>query len=217
MLGVQVPLKCTVEGCLAVALEDISVTGNQRGKVPLLDNAQALVEAMAILGQRIPVEPLVPVVIPARGDQALEGPGGNASRLLLCVGHAAVLLDGGEVEHEISLNENLLGLEEEDELLVGVAVDVLVVKVSIELVANLGGTLVGLGEDDVELLVTDLGVVLLGSLLGETLHADDLGRWECLGPFRDEDVVLVVEGGDVRDVATELCDLGLDIVREGDG
>ncbi|CCF31722.1 hypothetical protein CH063_16078, partial [Colletotrichum higginsianum] len=113
-----------------------------------------------------------------------------------------------------------LGLVEEDDLLVGVGVDVLVLKVGVELGGDGGGALVGAALEGEEELVgrVDLGVArLLGALLGQAVRADEAGGGEGGLVLGEEDVVLDVRGDDVGEVAALLGDLGADGVGEGDG
>lgn len=211
------PLKHFPENVLAIPLHHVAMARDHGGKVPLINALDAVADTGAVLGGEIPVEALHPRRVASRALGALEQLVGKAAGFL-AVGHFAVLLQGGQVEHEIGLDEHLVGLVVEDNLLVGVAVDVLVVKVGVELVADLDAALVGLGEDDGEGVVADLGVlVLLGALLDETVGADDLGAGVLLGPFRDEDVVLEIKGDDVGHLAAQLGHLGFGLFCEGDG
>ena len=55
------------------------------------------------------------------------------------------------------------------------------------------------------------------ALLGKTFDAEELGVGVGFGPFRDEDVVLKVHGGQVGDIIAELFDGGADFGGEGSG
>lgn len=215
-LPLQVPLEYLPKDILPISLEDISMAGNQCCEIPLINNLEAVAHAVAVLGE-MPVEPLGPGGLSAGILHALEEfvqkPAGP-----LRLGHLAVLLGSRQIEHQIRLDQDLVGPVVEDEFLVGVAIDVLVVEVSVELFADSNVTLSLLCEDNGKLVVVDFRVLgLLCALLGKTLWADDLGFGPLLGPFRDEDVVFKVKRDDVRDVAAQLCGLGLGLFCEGDG
>lgn len=98
------------------------------------------------------------------------------------------------------------------------AVDILILEIAIKLLIDLDVELVLGREDDGKLLLADLGVVggLLHALLGQTLRTDNLGLGIGLVPFRDKDVVLDVRRNDVFHSASELGQLGLDVVGHGD-
>lgn len=217
-MSLKMPLKHILKDLLAITLHDISMARDHGDKVPLSDALHALVEAVLVLGCDVPVETPQPLDVTTRvlhtGKDLADGTVlGN-----LGFGNLAVLLGGWQVEEQVGLDDDTLGLVQEDDLKVGVAVDVLVVKVGVELGIDANLALVILLEDDSEFLVADLGVVLLlGALLRETLGTDELCRGVRLCPLRDKDVVLVVKGDDVTDVAAHLCDLGLSSLSEGHG
>ena len=220
LLPLQMPLKRLVKDLLRIPLQHISMTRDEGVKVPAVDELDAVVEAGAVLGDHIPVEALHPLVLAAVGVvQALKRPPREVGRGALGLGHAAVLLPGGQVEHQVRLDEGAVRPVEEDELAVAVPIDILVVEVGVKVLPDANIALAGLGEDDGKLFIADLGVValgvLLGALLGETLWADELGRGEGLGPLADEDVVLNVKGDDVGHVAAHLVNLGPCIICEG--
>lgn len=196
------PLKHLAEYFLAVALDNISMARDDGVKVPLVHQLNTVVVAVSILAREVPVEALHPLCVTVWALDAAEDLVREALLLLVGLGYPAVLLGGRQVEDEIRLDEHLVRLVEEGNLQVAVAVDILVVEVGVELFADLYLALVGLLEDDGELLLANLVVLLLGPLLREALGADDLGVGEGCGPFRDEDVVLNIWGDDVPDGAT---------------
>lgn len=215
-MPLEVPLKHLAERLLGLVLHDIAVARDHGDEIPLVDTVHALVEALAVLDE-VPVCALQPAsvardVLGPREDLVEDAAAGP-----LRLGHPAVLLRGGQVEEQVGLDEHAVGLVEEDDFQVGVGVDVLVLKVGVEVVADARLALVGLCEDDGEGLVADLGVVLLGSLLRQALGPDELGLGVLLCPLGDEDVVLEVQGDNVAHVAAQLGHLCLDGVCERDG
>lgn len=211
------PLKHLPECLLGVPLDDLAMAGDQRGKVPLVNHPDAVIQTVAVLGNKIPVEALHPRRVAGGALRTLEQLVGKTT-WSVAPGRPAVLLNGRQVEHEIGLDENLVRPVVEDEFLVGVAVDVLVVKVCVELVADPDAALAVPFEDDGELVIVDFRIVqLLGALLEKALGRDEFRAGILLGPFRDEDVVLQVKGNDVGYAAAQFGDLGFRLVREGDG
>lgn len=210
------PLKHLSEGLLGILVNHFPVARNNGLEVPLVNDLDAVGEAAAVLGGQVPVEALHPRGVARSALRRLENLVEEAARLV-ALGRLAVLLDGGQVEHEIGLDQDLVRPVIEDELLVGMAVDILVVKVGVELWADLDVALPLLLEDDGEWVVVDVGITrLLGTLFREALGADELGTRIPLGPFRHEDVVLKVGRHNVAHLAAELSDLGACVFREGD-
>lgn len=216
------PLKHLSESLLSIALDGVSVAGNERIKVPRIDPLDALVEARPVLAaHHVPLEALHPLDVALGSLQAAkqlvaEAGGGVA----LALGRLGVLLPRGQVEEQIRLDKDTLGLEVEDELLVGVGVDVLVLEIGVKLGGDGGAPLLGaVLEDDEEFVRrVDLGVArLLGALLRQAVGADDLGLRVGGLVLGDEDVVLHVGGDDVGEVAALFGDFGLHRVGEGDG
>lgn len=219
-LAVDVPVEDLGEDLLAVALDGVAVAGDEGGEIPTVDALGALVEAGAVLvavADGVPEEALVALGGAGGAVERVEDLLEQAAALLLGLGHLGVLLRGRKVEHEVGLDQDLLGLVEQDDLLVRVGVDHLDLEVGGELVADGGRVRVGLVVQEVEVLLADHRVVHLLPALGQALGADQLGRRVLGLPLRDEDVVLEIAGDDVADSAAELGDLGLDLVGEGDG
>ena len=216
LAAVDVPLKHLLKHGFSVLLDGVTMAGDDSDKIPRVDPLYALVERGAVpAADGVPEQALLAFALDGLG--ADEGAGEEAGLGPVGLGHARVLLLGGEVEEEVGLDEDLVGLVEEDDLLVGVAVDVLDLEVGLELVADRGGAL-GLGlVDDGEVLLADLLVGGGLALLREAVGADDLGGREGLLPVRDEDVVLHVGGDEVLHVPAEALELRLHLGGEGDG
>lgn len=213
-LPLQVPLEYFPENVLSISFEDISMARNQRREIPLINNLEAIAHAVAVL-REMPVDSLGPGSVAAGMLHTLEqliqkttGP--------LRLRHLTVLLGSRQIEHQIRLDQNLIWPVVEDYFLVGVAIDVLIVEIGVKLLADSDVALSLLCEDNGKFVIVDFWVFeLLCALLGETFWANNFGFGPLLGPFRDEDVVLKVKSDDVGYVASQLCDLGLGFLGEG--
>ena len=214
------PVEDLAKGLLAGTLNDVAVARDQRDKVPAVDALDALVEAGAVLvavADAVPYQALVALGGAGRRVEAVEDLLEQAADVLLRLGHLGVLLRGGQVEHEVGLDQHLVGLVEEHELLVLVRLDELNLEVGGELVADGVRVRVRLVVEEVKLLLADHGVVGDGlAPLGKTLGTDQLGGGVLGLPLCEEDVVLEVTGDEVADVAAELSDLGLHLVGQSD-
>ena len=195
------PCKNLPKDAFAARVDHVTVTRDDAVKVPLVDAPDAVVEAGTILGaEQVPDEAALPPSLAggahgsgkeARGQ---AGGGGDAG--------ARVLLGGGHVEEQVGLDEGAVGAVEEDELAVGVAVDVLVVEVAVKVVADAQVALGRAREDGRE----GHGLVLLlprRPLLREPLGPDQLRLRIRLVPRSQEDVMLHVRRRDVPNVVPQ--------------
>lgn len=125
---------------------------------------------------------------------------------------------GRHVEQQIGLDQGPIGLVIKHNLLVGVRVDEFVFEIAVELLRHLELGLVLLGEDRLEMYVGDVLVIfrLLGALLREAFRSDEMRVGIGLVPFGEEDVVLEIGGGHVRDAVSESLEFARDGGREGD-
>jgi len=122
-----------------------------------------------------------------------------------------VLLCGWQVEQQICLNQGLGGLVVEDELLVGVCVNILGIELAVKGFVNVPAGVV-LGAEQV---CPGQWLFLTLALLLQHVWADEFGVWEGLVPVVHEDVVFGIVGGNVL-YGTHLGDLTADIVGESD-
>lgn len=162
----QVPVEDFEECRLGIALDCLTMTGNHSCEIPSLDDIDAVAETGSVLGPKIPVEPLDPLCITLRVVEAIEYLVGDSTGfLLLALWNLAILFDGRQVEHEICLDKDLFWLVVEDNLLVGMAVDVFVVKVGVELITDFDAVLGILLENNGKFLLANPLVVLFLTLL----------------------------------------------------
>ena len=113
------------------------------------------------------------------------------------------------------MDQGLARLVQEDQLLVRMAVNVLVVELAVKIRINGHFSFILRREDMAELRTCGGGIFL--SLLGQALDTDDGCCREGACPVADEDVVLIIQGGDVADVVAEVRDGGFDFGGQGCG
>lgn len=104
------PVKRFLKDALGVFLNRFAVARNQDYKVPLVNDLDALVEAGLVLGSQVPVEALDPLGIALSGLDACEDFVQKSLGLSIFLGKLAVLLNAGQVEQEIGLDEHTLRL-----------------------------------------------------------------------------------------------------------
>lgn len=218
LASVDVPVKHLFKRLLGALLNDVSVTRHNNLYVPRVDALDALIEAGAVAtAESVPDQSLQALDVSLCRLKAYELASQEPRIGPVLLGNARVLLGSREVENQVGLDQNAIGLVEEGELLVGVGVDVLVLKVVVKLGADGRGALgVGL-EDDVKRLLADPGVVLGASLLGKAVNTNQHGGGEGSLPLRDEKVVLNVGRDDVAQVVAQGHQLGLDLGGQGNG
>lgn len=214
--GLEMPLHHLLVDALTLNLNDISVARNHALEIPLGHPGCALIERLAVRStSSVPKEALLPCRLALCVLQGCEEVGEEA---LVgwdsALGH---LLGGRQVEDQIGFNHSLGGLVIEDDLVVGVCRDVLHVEFAVELLRDAQLWVVGLAEESPRSL-GDLEVSLLVSVGWEGLGGDDAGVGEGLVPGLKEDVVFLVEGSDVLDLAVAHAgDFGFDVVGQSDG
>lgn len=214
-VALQVPLERLPEQVLAAPHDGLAVARDDRVEVPGVDAADALVEGGAVPpADDVPEEAPEALGVAGRAVGALEHAVQQAVRRLVGGGHPRVLLDGGQVEHEVGLDQDAVGLEEQDDLLVGVGADELDLEVGGEVGVDLVRARVGRVPLERERLRPDPGVVLHGRALRvQALGPDELGPGVRFCPVRKEDVVLHVPRDEVPYIAAQLGDPGLDLGR----
>ena len=210
------PLHNPLKHRLPITQHRVAVAGDDILKPPAVDPGDAPIEARAVArADEVPQHALLPhaggVLQVARQARRPAGIGS--------LGRPAVLLRRRQVEDQVRLQQRARRPVEEDELLVDVRVDQLVVHLGVDLGRDAHVALVGRREHRLEGHVGDrrVGGVQLCALLGQPARADDV-RFGVRGvPGREEDVVLEVRGGDVRDLAAEGVDLGAHGWGQGHG
>lgn len=194
------PLKHLPKDALPPTLNHIPMTRNDPIEIEPLDLAYTAIEPLPVHRARhIPIEPLLPHRRPPHTHQAHKHPRQEPVR----GSHAGarILLVRGQVEEQVGFDEGAVGLVVEDELLVGVAVDILVVEVGVEVRVDLEVGLVLGGEDVLEAGAG--GFVALGAFFGQPFGTQEPGGGEGRGPFGEEDVVLEVWRDQVLHLAAE--------------
>jgi hypothetical protein len=205
-----VPSEDFLEDVLAVLLNHITVARNNTLKVPFVDSCHALVEGGSIRGTEcIPDEPLLPDSGTSRivdlAHQLCEDTSGGvniSTRVLLC---------SGQIEQQIRLDQSLGRLVIEDQLLVGVRMDILGIELVIKGLVNIPASVV-LGTEQ---MCPGQWLFLTLALLLQCVRADEFGVWEGFVPVVHEDVVLGVVGGNVL-YSAHLVDAAADFVGESD-
>lgn len=197
-LFLQKPAHHLLKDLSSVIHHDISVARHDILDPPGINPLDALRKRLAITGA-VPEQSFLPDSIASGMHDPTEDLGQNA-RGWRHVG-ARVLLCGWQIEQQIGFDQRRGGLVEEDQLAVGVRLDVLVGEVGVEGLVDLHVQLVLLGEDCVKGHIGD-GIVTvgcLGALLGEAFRTNDLGLRESVGPAAEEDVVLDIGRNEVGD------------------
>lgn len=190
------------------------MTRDQTIKVPLVDAPHGLAERAAV-GARghMPDEPFLPRHGRPGRQQRYHDLGQDAR--VVALRSPGVLLPGGQVKQQVRLDEGARGPVQDDELVPGVAVDVLDVEFQVEFFRDLLLLAPVLPREDVrELDAPQLRVGL--ALLPQPVRREDLGVWEGFLPLRDEEVVLQVRSGDVLELSAEGVDCLSDFGGEGD-
>ena len=103
----------------------------------------------------------------------------------------------------------------EYQLLVRVAVHVLVVELTVEVLVDGEGGFAGRSP-----YVAEFGIgsgFVGGALLGEAFHTEDFGGGESCRPFADEDVVLVVGSSNIRNAVSQGFEFCADFRGESRG
>ena len=200
----QKPLHHLLKHTLPPRLNHIPMTRNHAIKIPLGNPLHTLRKPHPIRRtSHIPNEPLLPRGVSARILKRGEEPGINPRRRRHA-GGARVLFGGGQVEEQIGLDERFVGLVAEDQFLIRMAADEIQIELLVEIRINKKKSFVLLREDPLELRSRRVGVFL--PLLRQTLHGDQFCRRVGPGPFRQEDVMLIVRRRQVRDVVPQRFD-----------
>jgi hypothetical protein len=203
-----VPGKHLSEDALAVLLDHITVTRNDTLKVPFVDSGHTLVEGRSVrCTECIPDKSLLPDSCTSRSvdfaHQLCEYASGRvniSTRVLFC---------GWQVEQQIGLNQGLRRLVVEDELLVGVCVDVLGIELAIKGFVNVPAGVVLWAEQ----VCPGQWLFLTFTLLLQCIRADEFGVWEGLVPVIHEDMMLCIVGSNVL-YGAHLVDLAANVIGE---
>jgi hypothetical protein len=211
LLGsLQVPSEHFSENVLAVLLNHITVTRDNTLKVPFVNSSHALVKGRPIRRTEcIPDESLLPDSRTSRivdlAHQLCENTSGRVNI------STRVLLRSRQIEQQICLDQSLGGLVVEDQLLVGVCMDILGVELLVKGLINVPASVV-LGTEQ---MCPGQWLFLTLALLLQCVRADEFGVWEGFVPVVHEDVVLGVVGGNVL-YSAHLVDAAADFVGESD-
>lgn len=125
------PLHHLLKRRLAILLDNIAVARDHALEVPRVDSRNALIERRLVLANCVPQKP------PVTGGLTLQI---RKVRKDLCENarsrvdaRLAELLGCGQVEDEVGLDQRARGLVVEDDLLIGMRVNVFILKLRIEL------------------------------------------------------------------------------------
>lgn len=169
-------------------------------KVPPINLPCTCIESFSISATcHVPQESFLPR---RRANGILEGGEKLGQHPIRCfLSRSTILLVRWKIEHHVRLDERSIRLMAKHQLFVRMTANIFIVKLLVEIRIHLHTLFILVRPDMCEFGAGGFRVFF--AFFREAFDAEDFGGREGAYPFREEDVVFEVHGGDVADVVAE--------------